>query len=94
MPSVVMKEGTRRRVVTMPLTSPTTMPEREEGGHDPPGAVRIAFGQPGRGDDDGGDQRADRQVELAGDDDEHLPRGQDHQRRRALEKGEEDWRVE
>src|SRR4028118_129621 len=128
-PSVVMKEGTLRRVVTTPLTRPTrtprpartsrihhvreaspslrrgattttnansapadTRPPAGEDQQDPPRARGVAFAQ-ARGDNDNNRyQRAQRQVELAGDEHEGRPGGEYHKRRGAGQERQEERR--
>ena len=65
MPSVVMNDGTRRRVVIRPLTRPTATPMASSSAMTGQVLPAVAVDQP-RGDDhDDGDERPDGEVELA-----------------------------
>ena len=87
MPRVVMNDGTCSRVVMRPLTRPTARPKATMTSSTHQVAAVLAVEELGGDDHLGADQRADRQVELAGDDHQVLAGGQDHQRRRLLDEG-------
>ena len=93
MPRVAMKEGTRRTVVTRPLTRPTRRPKASSSSTTA-GAVGVVVDEPGRDDDLSGHERADGQVEFPGDDHEVLTCGQQGDGSRPAEERQQGRRVE
>ncbi len=91
---MTMKDGTLSLVVTRPLTRPTMSPIANSSTITGTRVRRISVDQLRRDDDHDGDQRPDREIELAGGEHEVRADREDREWRRPLQVGEEARGVE
>ena len=94
MPSVAMIEGNPEEGHDDAVDEADAEPHRIESGNGHPRPAGVTAGDHRGADHGQRHDRAHRQVETAGHEHEHLPGGQDRQRRRTAEKVEEAGRLE